>query len=189
MVWCFDMAIKLNKFISKLDKLTKNPIKYLDAQKDIKYCLFRIIYQMTYYTITDTAYARLLIIKKFADKYGFDADDLNETYRYWEKHGYPDNRFRNFDGEGSDISETTTNNSYTLKISANDDGLYNQYTNPNYNPSSAVDGRENTRQRFKPMPFHYIKNIVESGDWNNIEEMDIAIDKVLQQIEYYLFNN
>jgi hypothetical protein len=183
------MPIKLNKFISKLDALSKNPMKYLDGSRGIKYCLFRILHQMTYYTITDTAYARSLIIKKFADKYGFDAEDLNETYRYWEKHGYPDNRLRNFDGEGSDISETTTNNSYTLKISANDDGLYNQYTNPNYNPSSAVDGRENTRQRFKPMPFHYIKYIVESGDWNNIEEMDIAIDNVLQQIEYYLFNN
>lgn len=76
----------------KLVKIINKPLQEL---------FFYILYDIAKLQAPDTSQARMNIIRKVADALGTTykqmADNLIETYYYWENHGYPENNERNWD--------------------------------------------------------------------------------------------
>jgi len=178
------MDIDIKNFIKNLENIKNNPITILKS--DISEMIYLILYQMAKYTIIDAGRSRSLIIKKFADKYGFNPSDLDLGYHYWEQTYFPENAGRDFDGEGSTLSDSWTGKKYELNLTMEDEALRLQELGV-IKPStyhSHVTGRDNSQ--FKPRMLTYVSDLINKGNYDSIEGLSNSIDKMMKSIENFL---
>lgn len=182
------MGIPLDKFIKNLKVVRDNPVSII--MNDIKEIVFRILWQMSKNTVTDTAQSRGTIIRKFAEKYGFDTVELQEQYFYWLPI-YEEER--DWGKEKSNLSDSWTNKGYKLDISIDDESLFLQENAPFF-PSERVYGKaggNRTGKRdnspFKQEPISTVVFYVNKEAYNEVDGLEQAIDNLFVTIENFLF--
>ncbi len=155
---------------------------------------------MAKHTIVDTGQARSAIIEEFAKRYNFDFSDLmQENYRYWETHGYPENSSRDWGNADSNLSEEESKKNYSININIKDEGLYAQeyasgnvggsvggYEGKRY-PSIKNDKRDNSNYKIRHIT--YVSDLINTGNFGSLEKLDYEklINKLVDNIEYFLF--
>lgn len=178
------MRIPLSKFINNLENFSNQPITIL--KDDIIIMVELILRQMAKYTIDDSGRSRSLIIKKFGDKYNIPYDDLDRDYHFWDAY-YGIDSGRDFDGEGSTLSDSWGKKVYKANISAKDDALFQQAMGV-LEPSdfhARETGRDNSQ--FKPRMIQFVADQVNRSAFNEVDGLEEQIDKLVQSVENYLF--
>ena len=128
--------------MSDLDILIKNLTaiqngsiwKRKDILLKIYKVYFQVLIQISEAQTPDTGYARGLIVKVFAEKFGFNSVELNnlsnEFYYHWKERGYlqqPFDRCWTTASEGEDLQISFLGKDVILSIS--DEGVTNQQFN------------------------------------------------------------
>lgn len=137
---------------------------------------FLILYKMTDLTIPDTGQARALVIKKFADKYGFDVSKFeNETWDYW---GNKARGLRNWnDVEDSQLSEVQLKHSLTftnvIAYSPKSYPLIAQ--NKEGRPPSQEHPRPNA-DKYIPHHLDFVMDNVNAGNYSLVEGLEELMD-------------
>lgn len=184
----------ISHVIKKLKMLRDDPIKiYKQTIVEITHA---ILWQMAKYTIVDTGQARSAIIQKFSDKYELSYSDLmQESYRFWESNGYPENANRGWGKSDSNLSENIGKKSHNITIDINDDGLYAQeYADSNgvfegkQYPSNANSHRSNEDYRIRHLT--YVSDLINTGNFGSLEKLNYEelVNELASNIEYFIFN-
>ena len=98
--------------IKNIEQIANGSIwKRKDIKKLILQCYKSILYAVSLKQVSDTSYARALIVKVFCEKFGLetmDLQDLDDNHHFWEKNGYPENTSKDWntarEGDGVNIS-------------------------------------------------------------------------------------
>ena len=171
--------VTLSKFISNLKEFKDNPMKVY--KPIIVEVVYAVLWQMAKHQITDTAQSRASIIKKFAEKYGFNASELDEEYHWWEAK-YKEHREWNL--EKSDLIETVDNKNYKLTINSKEDPVYWQevdgMTASEFH--AKYSGRDNSP--FRPRHITYVSDMFNSGNYGSIEKLNIS--KLVNDLSVYI---
>ena len=125
----------LDILIKNIEDITSGRIwKRKDIILKIYKVYFQILIQIAEAQTPDTGYARGLIVKVFAEKFGFNSAELsnlsNEFYYYWKERGYlqsPTDRSWTTASEGEDLQISFLGKDVILSIA--DEGVTNQQFN------------------------------------------------------------
>ena len=108
--------------IKNIEQITNGNIwKRKDVKKLILQCYKSILYAISLKQVSDTSYARALIVKVFCNKFGLETMDLQElniNHHFWENNGFPDNSSKSWDTakEGDGVNIYTTDNNVDLEF-------------------------------------------------------------------------
>lgn len=179
------MSIPINKFIKNLEILNKTPIKIL--MQEITEMIFLILHQMAEYTITDTAQARSLLIKKFAEKYGLNADDLKEQHFFWQtSYDIAQGEDRDWGKGNSTLNEKISNKKFDININIIDEALHLQEIG-RLKPSeyhSQKTLRDNSK--FIQRQLTFVSTKVNKGAWNEVDGLEKNIENIIKKIENFI---
>lgn len=186
--------ISLDDFIKKMKELKKAPIQ--NFEEAIIKITYSVLWQIAKHTIIDTGQARAKVIRKFAEKYGFEYGDLEGKFlRYWEEHGYPENANRSWNNyKSTSIRNKKTNKKREIKISIQDEGLYGQAYNeggnyPSESPYDKETGEYRDNSDFFPRHVDIIIDSINNGNYKDFEKLDCEkiANEVFIEVENYLF--
>lgn len=183
--------ISLDKFISNLKELQKNPIKVMDKQ--IVDFAYAVLWQIAKHTIIDSGQARASIIRSFADKYNKSTKELKEEFpRYWQDNGYPENEDRDWDNynEVSTISDKENKLSRNITVSVNDEGFFYQAKGGRASPHVTYqDGRPRDNSNFKRCHVDYFIDRINNKEYGQFEKLDYdkLVKEIVNNVENYLF--
>lgn len=174
----------LSNFIKNLKELKSNPM--VVYKRTIIELIYAILWQMAKYQITDTAQSRASIIKKFADKYGFNPIELDEEYHWWESR-YKEHR--EWELEKSDLTETIDNKNYKLTITSKEEPVYLQEVEGMVASEFHAKNTGRDNSQFKPRHITYVVSLINNGNFGSIEKLDYGklVDKLAEDIENQLF--
>lgn len=148
----------------------------------IKYMIYQVYYkillEMAKETAVDTGYARGLVVKVFAERFGYWDEELqnlaNEFYYHWESRGYrasPTDRSWITASEGQDLEISIIGNDVFLSIA--DEGLVNQ----------EIHGKVAI---YHPRPDvyygHHISMVASKVNTGNLKEIDIVLNELADEI-------
>src|SRR5574344_937517 len=83
--------MELKDLIKNLKNLTNENKVAKIVNVPLEELFYHILYEIAQLQAPDTSHARMLIIKKCAEKLNKNYEELIESYEYWWNHGYPEN--------------------------------------------------------------------------------------------------
>ena len=171
--------------------MKEEPVKFFDeAIIDITYS---VLWQIAKATIIDTGQARAKVIRKFADKYNRGYKDLEgDFFRYWEKHGYPENSERSWENyESTSIVDVSQQKERKILVSIQDDGFYEQANGNPFYPSRKPnkDGKKRDNSDFFNGHVDKIIDSMNNKEFDRFEKLDYdkLTDSIVENIENFLF--
>lgn len=178
------MGIKLNQFIKNLKEFNKAPMEKI--KKEIIYIVYATLWQMAKYQIVDTGHARSLIIGKFASKYGFTYEDLDEYFwDYWKNYKYQ-NRDWWSDIDKTTMTEKETKKKYNLKLTIDDWGIFMQEMgNLNYPSEEHSDNTGRDNSIFHQRHLTMVSDMVNTGNFGSLDKLDYDafVNEICKKIE------
>lgn len=174
--------------MSDLDILIKNlsdiSTGKIWKRKDIKLKIyevyFNVLLRMAQEQTVDTGYSRALIVKVFAEKFGFNSKELqdlaNEFYYYWKEQGWrqsPTDRGWTTASEGEDLKISFIDDDVFLNIA--DEGVVKQ----NNNSRIAINHPRPDNDRYRGHHLDYVSHLVNS---DNEELVKISLNKLADDV-------
>lgn len=115
--------MELKDLIKNLKTLTDEKKVARIVNEPLEKLFYYILYDIAKLQAPDTSQARMLIIRKCAEKLNMPYENLIESYEYWWKNGYPENINRSPDNiKDSKI----TMKAGLYEWSSTDEGIYAQ---------------------------------------------------------------
>lgn len=112
----------LSRLIKNIEDINTGRIwKRKDVKEKIFMCYKAILYEIAKLQVSDTSYARALIVKVFCNRFGLETTDLQElniNHKFWENNGFPENSSKSWDTakEGDGVNIYTTDNNVDLEF-------------------------------------------------------------------------
>lgn len=186
------MDMKLKDWNRQVNDFMKNPNKFL--KPFAIEATFLILHKMAELTIPDTGQSRALVIKNFADKYGYSTADFEaETWDWWgnRERGLRDWSFT----QDSVLSESEAKDGVTFKneISSShrsfplfaQNKLGNQVLN---HRMPSPDHPRPDRSKYIAHHLDEIADRVNQGDYSFIEGLEELQDRMEKYVAEQIFN-
>jgi hypothetical protein len=167
--------MELKDLIKNLKNLTNENKVAKIVNVPLEELFYHILYEIAQLQAPDTSHARMLIIKKCAEKLNKNYEELIESYEYWWNHGYPENINRT-PQDVADSKVTMKDGLYTW--SSTDAGIYAQ----EFERRGSDNVKDmNGNDRVGNFPQGHITQVANKYD-DNVGEFSNIINKKIEDI-------
>lgn len=180
------MDMKLKDWNRQVNDFMKNPNKFL--KPFAIEATFLILHKMAELTIPDTGQSRALVIKNFADKYGYSTADFEaETWDWW---GNEARGLRSFnDTQDSVITENENKDGVTFKNEiSSSHRSYPLFAQNKLGMQPSQDHPRSDRAKYINHHLDQIADRVNQGDYSFIEGLEELQDRMEKYVAEQIFN-